>query len=107
MQKSSVIHQTVSTRSRSEMLDITDLVQEALPEYMKTRRQSRQYDAFADWLRKEMELRMREICAGTKTKREVVEETVEKYRLVYAQTLRRIDVLKAACRRYVFEQVDE
>jgi DNA topoisomerase-3 len=59
------------------------------------------------FLRKEMELRMREICAGTRMKRDVVDETVEKYRLVYAQTLRRIEVLKAACRRYVFEQVDE
>jgi DNA topoisomerase-3 len=59
------------------------------------------------FLRKEMELRMREICAGTRTKRDVVDGTVEKYRLVYAQTLRRIEVLKAACRRYVFEQDDE
>ncbi|PGH15095.1 hypothetical protein AJ79_02621 [Helicocarpus griseus UAMH5409] len=55
------------------------------------------------FLRKEMEARMREICAGTKTKSEVVNESLEMYREVFVQTQQRIDVLKAACRRYVLE----
>ncbi|PGH15987.1 hypothetical protein AJ80_05363 [Polytolypa hystricis UAMH7299] len=56
------------------------------------------------FLRKEMELRMRDICAGTKSKREVVTESLEMYREVFVHTSQRIDVLKAACRKYVFEQ---
>lgn len=55
------------------------------------------------FLRKEMELRMREICAGNKTKREVVNESLEMYREVFVHTQRRINCLKDACRKYVFE----
>ncbi|KAK2747050.1 DNA topoisomerase [Onygenales sp. PD_40] len=56
------------------------------------------------FLRKEMELRMREICAGTKTRREVVSESLQMYREVFVQTQQRIEVLKAACRKYIFEE---
>lgn len=56
------------------------------------------------FLRKEMEFRMREICAGTKTKREVVNESLEMYREVFVHTQRRINRLKDACRKYVFEE---
>lgn len=56
------------------------------------------------FLRKEMELRMREICAGTKTRAQVVRESLEMYQEVFVQTARRIDMLKAACRKYVVEQ---
>lgn len=53
--------------------------------------------------RKEMELRMREICEGIKTKQEVVHENLEAYHEVFIHTQRRIDMLKAACRKYVIE----
>jgi DNA topoisomerase-3 len=56
------------------------------------------------FLRKEMELRMRDICAGTRTRVEVVAESLEMYHEVFIQTQRRIDLLKAACRKYVFQQ---
>lgn len=55
------------------------------------------------FLRKEMELRMRDICAGTKTRTEVVSTSVEMYREVFTHTQRGIGLLKAACRKYVFE----
>ncbi|KAL1971071.1 hypothetical protein VTN77DRAFT_22 [Rasamsonia byssochlamydoides] len=56
------------------------------------------------FLRKQMELRMRDICAGTKTRAEVVEESLEMYHEVFIQTQRRIDMLKDACRKYVLQQ---
>ncbi|EGC42398.1 DNA topoisomerase III [Histoplasma capsulatum var. duboisii H88] len=56
------------------------------------------------FLRKEMELRMREICVGTKSKMEVVNESLQMYREVFVHTQQRIDILKAACRKYIFEE---
>ncbi|OJD19705.1 hypothetical protein AJ78_00328 [Emergomyces pasteurianus Ep9510] len=56
------------------------------------------------FLRKEMELRMREICAGRKSRTEVVNESLQMYREVFVHTQQRIDVLKAACRKYIFEE---
>lgn len=53
------------------------------------------------FLRKEMELRMREICAGSKTRQQVVHESLEKYREVFIHTQRRINILKEACRKYL------
>lgn len=58
------------------------------------------------FLRKEMELRMRDICAGTKTKQQVVHESLEMYREVFIHTQRRIEMLKNACRKYLVEQAD-
>ncbi|KAJ5628925.1 hypothetical protein N7490_011153 [Penicillium lividum] len=55
------------------------------------------------FLRKEMELRMLEICAGTKTKQEVVQQSLDMYREVFIHTQRRIDMLKTACRKYLVE----
>ncbi|EAW11515.1 DNA topoisomerase 3 [Aspergillus clavatus NRRL 1] len=55
------------------------------------------------FLRKEMELRMREICAGSKTRQEVVQESLDMYREVFIQTQRRIHMLKDACRKYLVE----
>lgn len=46
------------------------------------------------FLRKEMELKMKAICEGRKTKAEVVHETIEQYREVYIRSQRRMDVLK-------------
>ncbi|KAJ5808108.1 hypothetical protein N7474_009377 [Penicillium riverlandense] len=56
------------------------------------------------FLRKEMELRMLEICAGTKTRQDVVQESLDMYREVFIHTQRRIDMLKDACRKYLIEE---
>lgn len=53
------------------------------------------------FLRKEMELRMRDICAGTKTRRDVVQESLDMYREMFHHTQGRLDMLKAACRKYI------
>ena len=47
------------------------------------------------FLRKEMELHMRAICAGTKTKTEFVHETLEQYRDVYVRSMQQKAVLEA------------
>lgn len=54
------------------------------------------------FLRKEMELKMKQICAGTKTRHDLVQETMEQYRGVFARSQQGLDMLRAACRRYVF-----
>jgi DNA topoisomerase-3 len=48
------------------------------------------------FLRKEMEAKMREICAGTKSRNDVVHETLEQYREVFIKTQREINELKNA-----------
>ncbi|KAE8350798.1 DNA topoisomerase [Aspergillus coremiiformis] len=55
------------------------------------------------FLRKEMELRMREICAGSKSRTQVVQESLEMYREVFIHTQRRITMLKDAVRKYLVE----
>lgn len=47
------------------------------------------------FLRKEMEAKMKEICAGTKGRREVVQEVLEGYREVYVRAVARVGVLRA------------
>ena len=42
-----------------------------------------------------MELKMKAICDGRKTRREVTEETIEQYRAVYVRTQQRLDALHA------------
>ncbi|KAI9679814.1 MAG: DNA topoisomerase [Caeruleum heppii] len=54
------------------------------------------------FLRKEMELKMKEICAGTKSRNDVVHESLEQYREVFVTASQQIDVLKSACRKYIF-----
>lgn len=41
-----------------------------------------------------MELKMKAICAGTKTRNQVVQESLEQYREVFVKTSQQIDVLK-------------
>lgn len=53
------------------------------------------------FLRKEMELKMKAICEGGKTKTEVVQESLEQYRAVFSKTQQEVDVLKRAVIRYV------
>lgn len=55
------------------------------------------------FLRKEMESRMLEICNGRKTRQDVVQQSLDMYREVFIHTQRRIDMLKAACRKYLNE----
>ncbi len=49
-------------------------------------------------LTSQMELKMKEICAGTKTRNDVVHESLEQYREVFIKTSQQIDVLKAVSR---------
>lgn len=53
------------------------------------------------FLRKEMELKMKAICDGGKTKTEVVQESLEQYREVFHKTQQEIDVLKQSVIKYV------
>jgi DNA topoisomerase-3 len=53
------------------------------------------------FLRKEMELKMKAICEGRKTRTEVVQESLEQYREVFVKTQREIDVLRQAVTKYV------
>jgi hypothetical protein len=45
-----------------------------------------------------MELKMKAICEGSKSRSDVVQESLGQYREVFITTSRRIDVLKAVCR---------
>ncbi|MCJ1256443.1 DNA topoisomerase [Lignoscripta atroalba] len=47
------------------------------------------------FLRKEMEIKMKEICAGTKSRNDFVHETLEQYREVFVRTQQQVEVLKA------------
>ena len=38
---------------------------------------------------------MKAICEGRKTRREVIDETIEQYRAVYQRTQRHMDILRA------------
>ena len=53
------------------------------------------------FLRKEMELKMKAICEGRKTRTQVVQESLEQYREVFVKTQREINVLKQSVTRYV------
>ncbi|MCJ1323507.1 DNA topoisomerase [Thelotrema lepadinum] len=53
------------------------------------------------FLRKELEIKLKDICEGRKGKREVVDEVLEQYREVFILANRRVDDLKGAVRRYV------
>ncbi|KAK5100556.1 DNA topoisomerase [Lithohypha guttulata] len=53
------------------------------------------------FLRKEMELKMKAICEGRKSRREVVDESLEQYREVFVKTQREIDALKRSVTKYV------
>ncbi|TVY55369.1 DNA topoisomerase 3 [Lachnellula cervina] len=53
------------------------------------------------FLRKEMESRMKDICEGRITRRDMMRENIRQYKRVFEQSTERLDVLRAACRRYV------
>lgn len=53
------------------------------------------------FLRKEMELKMKAICEGRKSRNEVVQESLDQYREVFVKTQREINVLKRSVTKYV------
>jgi len=53
------------------------------------------------FLRKEMELRMKDICEGRLSREVMLRESLRQYKRVFDQSKERLDVLKASCRRYV------
>ncbi|RKF65640.1 DNA topoisomerase 3 [Erysiphe neolycopersici] len=53
------------------------------------------------FLRKEMELRMKDICEGRITRDAVLQDNIRQYRRVFEQSKERVDILRASCRRYV------
>ena len=53
------------------------------------------------FLRKEMELKMKAICEGRKSRTEVVQESLDQYREVFVKTQREIQVLKDSVTKYV------
>ncbi|KAK4186562.1 putative DNA topoisomerase 3 [Podospora australis] len=55
------------------------------------------------FLRKEMELKMKAICEGRSTKQQFLQENIHDYREVYHQSQRELNILKAACREFVFQ----
>ena len=55
------------------------------------------------FLRKEMETKMKAICAGEKGRREVVQEVTEQYRELYTLAARNVATLKETVKRYVVD----
>lgn len=55
------------------------------------------------FLRKEMEIKMKEICAGTRTRNDVVHETLEHYRATFLRSQQQVALLKAAVQKYIFD----
>ncbi|KAL4808891.1 DNA topoisomerase [Aspergillus unguis] len=58
------------------------------------------------FLRKQMELEMRAICAGTMLRAQVVQQNLDMYRELFIHTQRRMSILKAAIRKYIVEESD-
>ncbi|KAI9367430.1 DNA topoisomerase [Aspergillus egyptiacus] len=58
------------------------------------------------FLRKQTELEMRDICAGTKMRQHVVQQNLDMYRELFIHTQRRMNLLKAAFQRYIVEEAN-
>ncbi|OAA78263.1 DNA topoisomerase III [Akanthomyces lecanii RCEF 1005] len=56
------------------------------------------------FLRKEMELKMKAICDGRLNKDAMLRESISQYREVFMQSQEKLNVLKRACREFVFAQ---
>ncbi|KAL5343353.1 DNA topoisomerase [Aspergillus crustosus] len=56
------------------------------------------------FLRKQMELEMRNVCAGTMLRGHVVQQNLDMYRELFIHTQRRMNMLKAAFRKYIVEE---
>lgn len=91
----SSVQEFIPTRLGVALVEGYDNVVEGLPNSVSLSK---------PFLRKEMELRMLEICSGTKTRQEVVQQSLDMYREVFIHTQRRINMLKTACRKYLGEE---
>ncbi|CRL17125.1 DNA topoisomerase, type IA, core [Penicillium camemberti] len=91
----SSVQEFIPTRLGVALVEGYDNVVEGLPNSVSLSK---------PFLRKEMELRMVEICSGTKTRQEVVQQSLDMYREVFIHTQRRINMLKTACRKYLVEE---
>ncbi|QQK41483.1 DNA topoisomerase, type IA, domain 2 [Penicillium digitatum] len=91
----SAVQEFIPTRLGIALVEGYDNVVEGLPNSVSLSK---------PFLRKEMELRMIEICSGTKTRQEVVQQSLDMYREVFIHTQRRINMLKNACRKYLVEE---
>ncbi|KAJ5500208.1 hypothetical protein LT330_002309 [Penicillium expansum] len=91
----SSVQEFIPTRLGVALVEGYDNVVEGLPNSVSLSK---------PFLRKEMELRMVEICSGTKTRQEVVQQSLDMYREVFIHTQRRINMLKNACRKYLVEE---
>ncbi|KAL9592603.1 MAG: hypothetical protein Q9179_006554 [Wetmoreana sp. 5 TL-2023] len=49
------------------------------------------------FLRKEMEIKMKEICAGRKSRNDFMQETLEQYRDAFVRTQQQVELLRAVC----------
>ncbi|KAL2810407.1 DNA topoisomerase [Aspergillus granulosus] len=58
------------------------------------------------FLRKQMEQEMREVCAGTKMRQNLVQESLDTYRELFIHTQRRMGLMKAAFQKYIVEAAD-
>ncbi|KAL3488489.1 DNA topoisomerase [Aspergillus germanicus] len=58
------------------------------------------------FLRKQMELEMREVCAGTRLRRQLVQESLDTYRELFIHTQRRMNLMKSAFQKYLVEEAD-
>ncbi|KAL5003779.1 DNA topoisomerase [Aspergillus recurvatus] len=58
------------------------------------------------FLRKQMELEMRDVCAGTRLRTHVVQQNLDMYRELFIHTQRRMNMLKAAFQKYIVEGED-
>lgn len=92
----SSVQEFIPTRLGVALVEGYDNVVEGLPNSVSLSK---------PFLRKEMELRMVEICSGTKTRQEVVQQSLDMYREVFIHTQRRINMLKNACRKYLVEEI--
>ena len=63
--------------------------------------QGQRLDLSKPFLRKELELSLKAICEGRKTRAEVVRDNLEMWREVFARTQANLDVLKENVRRFV------
>lgn len=58
------------------------------------------------FLRKQMELEMRDVCAGTRFRAHVVQQNLDMYRELFIHTQMRMNLLKSAFRRYIVEEAN-
>ncbi|KAL2816784.1 DNA topoisomerase [Aspergillus cavernicola] len=56
------------------------------------------------FLRKQMELEMRDVCSGSRVRQHVVQQNLDMYRELFIHTQRRMNMLKAAFQKYIVEE---